>query len=148
NSTAPKTQQYIVVVSDYFSKFLEIHLTSSITTWLTEVFTRFGLPDEIVSDNGPQFRSDEFKSFLHQRNIRHNPTAVYNPSQNGLVEVFNRSLKQQARAIAHEAGNFKLGILEFLASFRTTAPENGHSPTELLFGWNIRCIQTSGTLFY
>ncbi|MCP3666702.1 MAG: DDE-type integrase/transposase/recombinase, partial [Gammaproteobacteria bacterium] len=125
--TAPKTQHYIVVVSDYFSKFPEIHLTSSITTssittWLTEVFARFRLPDEIVSDNGPQFRSDEFKTFLHQRNIRHNPTAVYNPSQNGLVEVFNRSLKQQARAIAHEAGNFKLGILEFLASFRTTAP--------------------------
>ncbi|MCP3666896.1 MAG: DDE-type integrase/transposase/recombinase [Gammaproteobacteria bacterium] len=141
--TAPKHQENIVVLTDYFSKYPEILLTSDVTSgriisWLEDVFARYGNPLELVSDNGPQFISREFKEFLSAKNILHNPVPVYCPMQNGLVEVFNRSLKFGARIINTENMNFRSGMLSLLASFLSIAPEHGKSPSELLFGWKIR----------
>ncbi len=48
------------------------------------------------------------------------------------------SIKYRSQIISAEGGPFRLGILKLLASFRSTAPENGKSPSELLFGWKIR----------
>ena len=132
-----------MVIIDYFSKYPEILLTDSIsspriTSWLEEVFARFGNPEELVSDNGPQFVSDEFKAFLARKNIIHSLTAVYNPAQNGLVEVFNRSIKSAAQIASTQKSSFRSSLLDFLASFRSTAPEHGESPASLLFGWNLR----------
>jgi transposase InsO family protein len=74
--TAPKTQQYIVVVSDYFSKFPEILLASETTSgrlisWLEELFARYGNPERIISDHGTNFKSHEFEDFLRAKNIHH-----------------------------------------------------------------------------
>ncbi len=95
-STAPKHQQNIVVITYYFFKYPEILLTTDTTMWkiidwLEVVFARFGNPQILISDNGPQFTSREFKSFLYAKYIIHDPIPVYTPMQNGLVEVFNRS---------------------------------------------------------
>ena len=97
-STAPTHQRFIVVLIDYFSSFPEILCTNDITSgriikWFKEVFARYGNPDRLVSDNGPQFDSGEFSDFLRSRDIFHERTPVYHPQQNGLVEVFNRYLK-------------------------------------------------------
>lgn len=51
---------HYLIVSDYFSRFLEIlpsTTTSCVTQKLKAVFDRFGIPDEVVSNNGPQFSS-------------------------------------------------------------------------------------------
>lgn len=55
-----------LVVSDYYSRFLEIiHMptttTSEVVLKLKALFARFGCPDEVVSDNGHQFVSAEFQ---------------------------------------------------------------------------------------
>ncbi|MCP3661044.1 MAG: transposase family protein [Gammaproteobacteria bacterium] len=96
--TAPHKERIAVVIEDYFSKYPEILLTGDVTSrkilnWLSEVFSRYGNPDDLSSDNGPQFTSREFEEFLTTRNIRHIKSAVYNPRENGLVEVLNRSVK-------------------------------------------------------
>ena len=121
--TAPQREEYIVVASDYYSNFPEILLTASTTTknilhWLEEIFACYGNPEQIVTDNGPQFRSAEFEEFLDQRSIRHTPTPVYTPQQNGLVEVFNRTLKRGVEVISCQANsNFHSDILKLLQSF-------------------------------
>ncbi len=56
--------------------------------WLEELFSRYGNPDQLVSDNGLQFVSTDFTNFLRMHGIKHIRTSVYNPSENGLVEVF------------------------------------------------------------
>ncbi len=83
--TAPRRQENIVVLMDYFSKWPEILITGDtttqkITSWLEEVFASWGNPLELVSDNGPQFTSHEFTQFLAARDIKHNLTHVYCPS--------------------------------------------------------------------
>ncbi|KII68853.1 hypothetical protein RF11_03059 [Thelohanellus kitauei] len=56
---------------------------------LRSVFSRTGIPESLVSDNGPQFSSAEFKIFLDQNNILHIRLAPYHPATNGLVERFS-----------------------------------------------------------
>ncbi|MCP4343164.1 MAG: DDE-type integrase/transposase/recombinase, partial [Desulfobulbaceae bacterium] len=139
--TAPMHHQNIVILSDYYSKYPEIMFTHKVTStkiisWLKEVFARFGNPNEVVSDNGPQFTSCEFTAFLASRNIKHQLIARYNPPENGLVEVFNRSLKKGAQVISCSSDpKFKDGILDLVESFRATAPEHGESPFKLLLGY-------------
>ena len=52
--------------------------------------------------------------------------------------MFNRSIKNSAQISAVQGTSFRKGLLELLASFRSTAPEHGKSPSQLLFGWNMR----------
>ncbi|MCP4347184.1 MAG: transposase family protein, partial [Desulfobacterales bacterium] len=144
-STAPEHQRFAVVVQDYFSKYPVVLLTGKITSsiiikWLKKVFSLFGNLLKIRSDNGPQFISEEFKSFLADLNIHHDLSPNYSPQSNGLVEVFNRFLKRgiQKFNFQSDRGTFDDKLDELLVHFRSTAPENGKSPAEMLFGWRLR----------
>ncbi|MCP3667901.1 MAG: transposase family protein [Gammaproteobacteria bacterium] len=105
---------------------------------MDEIFSRLRNPDNLVTDNGPQFVSTEFTDFLCTKNVQHDRTAVYNPAENGLAEVVNRMWKYGAQAIFAEGIRFKNGMRNLVASFRSTPPENSKSPAELLRGWTMR----------
>ena len=89
---------YILVVTDYFSKFplffpLRTATASSITKSIEDnVFMLFGVPTSIIVDNGSQFRSREFTKLMatYKVNIRY--TANYHPQANPTERV-NRVLK-------------------------------------------------------
>lgn len=74
-----------LVLIDAFTKWPEVHLMRHITSKDTiekcrEIFTTFGLPRVLVSDNGRSFISSEFQNFLKENGIIHKRTAPYNPS--------------------------------------------------------------------
>ena len=52
---------------------------------LAFLFSFFGLPEHIVTDNGSQFTSEEFKTFLSKNDILHTTTAPGHPATNGLA---------------------------------------------------------------
>ena len=92
-----------LVVSDYFSRFLEIlHLptttASQVILKLKAVCARFGCPDEVVSDNGPQFSCREFKDFAREFDFTHITSSPHNPQGNRhaerSVQTAKRILKQ------------------------------------------------------
>ncbi len=83
---------------------------------MKDIVSHYGNPDQLVSDNGPQFVSQEFAQFLKDRNIKHIKSAVYNPQQNGFVEVFNRSVKFGAQVIFAEGNAFAQGR-EFVGAY-------------------------------
>ena len=62
------------------------------------IFANHGLPRKVVTDNGPSFTSEEFKSFMSGNCITHITTAPYHPSCNGLaeraVQTFKNGLKR------------------------------------------------------
>ncbi|KAL1240125.1 Uncharacterized protein TPS_09072 [Trichinella pseudospiralis] len=67
--SAPYGQRFAITPIDYYSKWPEVHFCHTVTTrvivnFLEDVFSRKGYLKEIVSDNGVQFTSHEFKSFL------------------------------------------------------------------------------------
>ena len=66
----------LLVVVDYFSRYYEVVVMRSTTTpkiveALTGIFSTFGYPYSLKTDNGPQFVSKEFEEFLHECGIEH-----------------------------------------------------------------------------
>lgn len=137
---------YIFVVIDYFSKYFEIKIMTSITTKCTivelrEIFSRFGIPLSITADNGPQFRviNREFRNFCNQFGIVLYNTTPEWPQQNGQVERQNRSLLKRLRISQIEGSDWRADLMDYLLMYRSTPhSELGKTPSELLFGWNIR----------
>ena len=92
---AEYNHRFYFILVDAYSKWLEVFemgrdsTTSRTISCLTEVISRFGIPQIIVSDNGPQFTSSEFESFCVQNGIHHKRTPPYHPASNGLVERMN-----------------------------------------------------------
>ena len=73
-----------LIVVDTHSKWLEVEIMSSTTAEKTidrlrYIFSHYGLPEQLVSDNGPQFVSLEFKHFMKENGIRHLPVASRHP---------------------------------------------------------------------
>nr|CAD2177516.1 unnamed protein product [Meloidogyne enterolobii] len=126
---------------DAYSKWPEVCQMDSITTKdtisvLKSIVHRLGIPKELVSDNGRQFRSAEFASFCKEFGIRHTFTPPYHPMSNGQVERFVDTFKRAMK----KCGQKKNWIEETLLAYRTTPNSalNGHSPDELFLGRHLR----------
>jgi transposase InsO family protein len=65
-------------------------------TWIS----RFGVPETITSNRGPQFTSDLWLQLCEMLNISHKQTTAYHPESNGIVERLHRLLKDALRARA------------------------------------------------
>ena len=90
---------YYLIVVDSFTKWPEVykirHPTAGNTIKvLEEIFSRFGLPTTLVSDNGTSFTAKEFKEFCKSMEIEHVTTPVYHPRSNGLAEKFVDTFKR------------------------------------------------------
>ncbi|KAJ8346766.1 hypothetical protein SKAU_G00281670 [Synaphobranchus kaupii] len=94
----PHHQRFLVVVYDLHSKWPDVApmgtvTSAAVTSFLDQLFARWGLPRAITTDNGPQFRSSEFTAYLATKGVTHIRTSVFHPQANGGVERFNQSLK-------------------------------------------------------
>ena len=69
---------------------------------LHSIFARYGLPTQVVSDNGPPFSSSEYEEFLHQNGIQRILVSPYHPSSNGLAERFVQTFKCALEASASD----------------------------------------------
>ncbi|CAM5161152.1 unnamed protein product [Natator depressus] len=123
--TAPSDCRYAITSIDYFSKWPEVAFTSQISSakvikFLSSVFSREGNPKELVSDNGSQFTSLEFETFLAERNILHRRSSLYFPQANGEIERFNRSLKESLQTAKLEERLWITFTTDFLQAYRAT----------------------------
>jgi len=122
---------------------LEVRCIGNITSaaiidFLSDLFCRFGTIEELVSDNGPQFISDELQQFLSAHGVRHSKTASYNHRANGEVKRFNRVLKEGFKAALADGKSFLQGVRQTLASYRSTPqPTTGKSPAKLMYGFEM-----------
>ena len=94
-----KDTDYFLAVVDSHFKWIEIQHMTSITTEKTInelclIFAQHGLPEEVVSDNGPQFVSNEIAEFMHKNGIKHTLTPRYYPQSNGVTERAVRMVKE------------------------------------------------------
>ena len=86
---------------------------------LRTIFAIMGIPQQLVSDNGPQFTPEKFKNLMKRNGIRHVTGAPYHPATNGIAKRLVRSFKRAVKADRTEAiTQHKLD--KFLLAYRTT----------------------------
>ena len=142
-----KGNDYFLVVIDSHSKWIEVKHMSSTTTERTIdefrlIFATHGLPEEVVSDNGPQFTSTEFAEFMRKNGIKHTLVPPYHPQSNGAAE---RSVRVVKDALVKQVLEGKKGIsmkhrlANFLFRYRTTPHSTtGVTPAELMVKRRLR----------
>ena len=91
---------YILVAVDYMSKWVEAITTPKddarvvIKFLKKNIFSRFGVPQALISDGGKHLCNNQLKKVLEHYNVRHKVATPYHPQMNGQVEISNRELKR------------------------------------------------------
>ena len=85
-----KSKDYIVLV-DYYSDYIEVSpltdtTSSTIIKFLKVQFSQHGIPDVLVSNNGPQYISNEFVQFANEWEFRHVSSCPHHQKANGKAE--------------------------------------------------------------
>ena len=134
----------LLVVVDYYSCFFEVVIMHSTTSRkmieaLTPIFTQYGYPFSLKSDNAPQFVSGEFENFLATCGIQDRKSPPLWPQANGEVEHQSRTLLKSLKVAEVEGKKWKDELDKFLLAYGTT-PHNstGATPAFLMFGTELK----------
>ena len=139
----PFLNSMFLVVVDAHSRWLEIERMTSTTSEKTievlqKLFARYGIPVQLVSDNGSQFTSEEFQQFLKRNGIKHITSAPYHPATNGLAERGVGSFKSAMKSET-EVKSLNLKLARFLLAYRNTPHSTtGEPPSQLFLGRRLR----------
>lgn len=138
-----------LIIVDSYSKFCDIKLmpSTNINTLIDKLksfFSIFGLPVEIVSDNGPPFQSFVFKTFCKLHGIILSKSPPYHPQSNGLAERAVQSVKRVFRKFcleANEGMSIQNKIEKFLIHQRNSiCTTTSKTPAELIFSYKPRIL--------
>ena len=124
-----------LVVADYYSRWLEVrqlHSTSSaaVIHKFKLIFATHGIPEVIISDNGPQFQSHEFREFAQEYDFQHRTSSPGFPQANGEAESAVKIAKKMLQQMRPE-----LALMNYRA---TPHSSTGVSPAEALMGRRLR----------
>lgn len=117
---------FLFIIIDSHSKWVEVFKTKDITSHfviskLRETFCRYGIVNTIVSDNGRQFVSSDFKEYIRSNKIQHVLTSPGQPSTNGQAENFVKTIKKSINANLHDnKTDFDVILNRFLMDYRNT----------------------------
>ena len=132
----------LLVVSDYYSNYIEVENISKpntlgITKALMIMFTRYGVPDTLVSDNGPQFSSEEFRRFATRWGFEHITSSPRYPQSNGKAENAVKTVKRLFTKCA-ESGQSEIRAL---LDWRNTPTEGmSTSPAQRFLGRRCKTL--------
>ena len=137
--------RFILTVVDYATRYPEAVALRGISTQevaeaLCKIYSRVGVPSQILSDQGTQFMSDIMKEVSRLLSIEHLTSAPYHPQCNGLVERFNGTLKSMLKKLcAEKPSDWDRHLEAVLFAYREVKHESlGFSPFELLYGRTVR----------
>jgi hypothetical protein len=128
-----------LLVVDYFSRFIVVDElddsteAQSICRRIHDLFCTVGVPNTVVSDNGPQFKSDRFAKLLRTWDVQHVTSAPRNAQSNGEAERAVRTVKGMMSK--------NVDLQAALCMYRDTPLANGYSPSQLL---NNRSMNSMG----
>ena len=140
--TAPTQKKLLLVTTDYFNKWIEADVFTSIkdrdVTWFIwkNIVCRFSIPRSIVSDNGPQFDSRVYRDFCQELKIKNLYFTPRYPQSNGQAETSNKTLLTALKKRLDSAkGKWVEELPGVIWAYRTTARKpTGISPFTLTYG--------------
>jgi len=142
--------EYILVMVDRFSKFMEMVPTKSQDAEAAAEalwngwFMRHGCPEVIVSDNGTSFTSGMMTAMMKLAQVKHRFTTPHNPKANGQVERFNKEIIDSLRTLLAKERNmwdYRLPMIQ-MAMNSAVNRSTGYSPFEIVYGTKARELTT------
>ncbi|XP_056022031.1 uncharacterized protein LOC130054940 [Ostrea edulis] len=132
-------KHYLIVV-DYFSNFIEIDLltfmtSSRVISLLKKQFARFGVPNVIMSDGGPQFVFQEFQDFAKKWGFTHVTSSPMHQQGNGKAESAVKAMKTLLDKCEVDKTDPYEAILE---QKNTPRQDTGVSPAKVMFNRKVR----------
>ncbi|XP_044731834.1 uncharacterized protein K02A2.6-like isoform X2 [Chrysoperla carnea] len=134
-------QKDYLVIADSYSGFFDFVCLKSTTTSMAinaikRWFATFGIPDQLNSDGGPQFTSQEFQIFMNQWNIKHRISSPHFARSNGLAERYVQEGKILLKKCIKENSDIYLALL----NNRNTPRGNIGSPAQRLMGRKTKSL--------
>ena len=133
--------RYILTLVDYATRYPEaVPLkridTETVAEVLVDIYSRLGVLEEILGDQGTQFISDCIKEVCRLLGVTQSTTTPYHPMCNGLVEKFNGTLKKIMKRLCNEKPKqWHRCINALLFVYREVPQDSSHFvPFELIFG--------------
>ena len=128
-----------LIVTDNFSFYPEVLMlpntnAKAVIEGHKTVFARHGTPDVLVTDNGPQYSSAEFKKFSQDWEFKHVTSSPHFPSSNGLAEASVKVVKNMLLKCIESGDDF----YKSLQAYRATPLDCGKSPAQLLMQRRIK----------
>ena len=134
----PCLNTMFMIVTDAHSKLPEIIQMKETTApktiqELLKLFATYGLPLHVVTDNGPQFTSTDFATFLKSNWIKHIKCSPYHPSSNGAAERQVQTFKRSLKASVQKGRPLQQALCKFLLSYRNTPHATTNESPSMLF---------------
>lgn len=139
----------LLIISDAYTKYCDVKVMSctqlfKVEEKLTDFFSVFGLPSELVSDNGPPFQSNGFEKFCERHKIKLTHSPPWHPPSNGQAERSVRTVKQclYKFLLGVESGLPIQKKIQKFIMYHNNSPSTatGKSPSELIFAFKPRTL--------
>ncbi|XP_056854988.1 uncharacterized protein LOC130509719 [Raphanus sativus] len=152
SGSGKKKLRFLLVLTDYFTKWIEAEAFQQVTRFEVEQFVwkdivcRHGVPYEIVTDNGGQFISHDFKIFCDKWNIRLTFSSPRRPQGNGQAEAANKSiLANLKKRLGTQKEFWSEKLLEVLWACRTT-PRKATEETPFSLAYGMEAVVPAETI--
>ena len=139
-------RDYILIADSYSGfydfKQLKHTTTKEVTDELKNWFALFGIPRTLITDNGPQYSSHDFKQFSSEWQFNHQTSSPYYPKSNGLSERYVQTAKNLLRKCAADNSCVQKALLN---SRNTPRKDVMSSPNQRLMSRMTRSLVPATT---
>lgn len=134
--------KYILSMSDYFTRWVELcpmpnqEAVTVAQSFVSTFVSRYGVPRQIITDQGRQFESALFQELCHLLDIDKTRTSAFHPQSNGLIERFNRTMEDMiSKYVATDQRDWDKYLPVLMMAYRSSVHDStGQSPSMLMLG--------------
>lgn len=136
--------RYILVLTDYLSKFVVAKALPACTAqmaaeFIVETALTFGVPSQLLTDNGTHFKNDLFQHLSRILGFEHILSTPYHPQTNGQTERWNATMRPKLALLCqHNEAHWDMFLPGVVHAYNTcTHATTGYSPSVLMFGREV-----------
>ena len=145
NPSSSRKHKWILTATDFFTKWVESIPTRNaidnvIISFIQEnIFSRFGCPKKLLTDNAKYFKSKAMVTFCEENGIFLKHSTPYYPQGNGLVESTNKSIIQSIKKLSSQSKSSWDSMLKYAlwADRITIKKAIGTSPFQMVYGTDV-----------
>jgi hypothetical protein len=141
-----KCHQYVLVIIDAFSRWVELYPTKGVTAdetakYIFQHLGRFGAPERILTDRGTAFHNELVSELLHMCRAQHELTIAYSKEENAIVERANQEVILFDKRVYNKWSFEELPLVQRIMN-TVEKTETGVTPAELILNNSLRLTKS------